>query len=209
MIKWSRGSTTTGERGQCAMDFPSYTKNVENELNKLTHYTKRIQQISNNEKENVNLDITNVEIIPFFESLVQRYSSIDMIGQKVIVNLEINTIKNEMYVDLLHFSNVMDNLIENAIKYTVKPTIIVDVRVSDTSDGLEISVKDNGIGMSSTDKKHVFEKYYRVKREETKRKVGFGLGLTYVKSIVDAHGGNIIVNSKLNEGSEFILMLKS
>ncbi len=185
-----------------------YTQNVDNELNKLTHYTQRIQQISNNEKQNVNLEKTIIEIVPFFESLQQRYSASQKNEREVTVNLHFSTSKKEFHVDLLHFSNVMDNLIENAIKYTVNSTVVVDIGVADTTDGLRISVRDNGIGISSADKKRIFDKFYRVKRDETKNKAGFGLGLTYVKSIIDAHAGNITVNSNLNEGSEFIITLK-
>jgi len=180
-----------------------YTQKIENELNKLTHYTKRIQQISNNEKENVQLNKTEIKISPIFESLQQKYSAED-----IDIKLNINTIKDIFNVDLLHFSNVMDNLIENAIKYNSNSSVKIDIEVSDISAGLKISVKDNGIGISSMDQKLIFDKFYRVKRNETKRKVGFGLGLTYVKSIIEAHGGDITVNSKLNEGSEFIINLK-
>ncbi len=185
-----------------------YTQNIENELNKLTHYTQRIQQISNNEKQNVSLEKTKIEIVPFFVSLQQRYSTSEKNEREVVVNLHIDTSKKEMQVDLLHFSNVMDNLIENAIKYTVNSAIIIDIQITDTTDGLIIAVRDNGIGISPMDKKRIFDKFYRVKRDETKNKAGFGLGLTYVKSIIEAHGGNITVNSNLNEGSEFIITLK-
>lgn len=185
-----------------------YTQNIENELNKLTHYTQRIQQISNNEKQSVSLEKTKIEIVPFFVSLQQRYSTSEKNEREVVVNLHIDTSKKEMQVDLLHFSNVMDNLIENAIKYTVNSTVIIYIQITDTTDGLIIAVQDNGIGISSMDKKRIFDKFYRVKRDETKNKVGFGLGLTYVKSIIEAHGGNITVNSNLNEGSEFIITLK-
>lgn len=185
-----------------------YVDNIEIALNKLTYYTKRIQQISNNEKSNVVLDKTAVEIIPFFESLRQHYASEEHEG-KIIIKLQIRTSKKMMDVDLLHFSNVMDNLVENAIKYTVHPTVLIDISVTDIAgDGLKISVKDNGIGISPADKKYIFDKFYRIKREETKNKMGFGLGLTYVKSIIEAHGGDITVNSKLNEGSEFIITFK-
>lgn len=184
-----------------------YTQNVENELNKLTHYTQRIQQISNNEKQNVSIEKTMIEILPFFESLQQRYDSSED-GREIVLNLHINTSKKEFLVDLLHFSNVMDNLIENAIKYTVNSPVVIDIEIADTTEGLRISVRDNGIGISSADKKRIFEKFYRVKRDETKNKAGFGLGLTYVKSIIDAHCGNITVNSNMNEGSEFIITLK-
>ena len=149
-----------------------------------------------------------MKIIPFFESLQDQYNSSKEGNQEVVVNLHIKTLRKDISVDILHFSNVMDNLIENAIKYTDKPIIIVDIEITDTKDGIRVSVRDNGIGISSADKKHIFEKYFRAKRHEVKRKSGFGLGLTYVKNIIEAHGGNITVNSNLNEGSEFIITLK-
>lgn len=187
-----------------------YVDNIQTALNKLTYYTKRIQQISNNEKGVVVLDKTEVEIIPFFESLRQRYILLGNHEREIIIKLQFGTSKKVMEVDLLHFSNVMDNLVENALKYTVNPTVIIDISVTDIADGgLKISVKDNGIGISSSDKKYIFDKFYRVKKEETKNKMGFGLGLTYVKSIIEAHRGDITVNSRLNEGSEFIIILKS
>ena len=185
-----------------------YTRNIRTDLNKLTYYTQRIQQISNNEKGNLQLNPTRVEIIPFFESLKNRYESAENGLAETVLYVEIATSKKEMKVDLLHFSNVMDNLVENAIKYTPMHPVVIHIRVSDAAEGLNISVKDSGIGISSTDKKYVFDKFYRVKREETKNKVGFGLGLTYVKSIVEEHGGTISVNSELNKGSEFIITLK-
>lgn len=185
-----------------------YSNNIQLELNKLTHYTTRIQQISNNEKGSLALNKTKIAIFPFFESLKQRYNLSGESDTKTSVNLEIATSIKEMCVDLLHFSNVMDNLIENAIKYSVKPVVEIDIKVTDVSEGLSISVKDNGIGISYIDKKHIFDKFYRVKRAETKDRMGFGLGLTYVKSIVDAHDATIAVVSKLNEGSEFIITLK-
>lgn len=180
-----------------------YTQKIENELNKLTYYTKRIQQISNNEKENVQLNKTEIKIKPFFESLQQEYAT-----ENIDIKLNICTIKDTLNVDPLHFSNVMDNLIENSIKYNLHSFVKIELTVSDISDGLKISVKDNGIGISPMDQKLIFDKFYRIKRKETKNKIGFGLGLMYVKSIIEAHGGDIIVNSKLNEGSEFIITLK-
>lgn len=114
----------------------TYIENTETELNKLTHYTQRIQQISNNEKQEVNLEKTNIEIVPFFESLQQRYGSSDISERKITVNLNINTSKKELCVDVLHFSNVMDNLIENAIKYTINPIVIIDINILDSPPGV-------------------------------------------------------------------------
>ncbi len=194
-----------GERGRAL----EYVKSIEMDLNKLTQYTKRIQQISNNEKQYVMMNRTEVEIVPFFKSLQKRYAVSEDHQRKVILNLMVETAKQVMCVDMLHFSNVMDNLVENAIKYTVATPVIINIDVTDTTnDELKISVTDNGIGISTADKKQIFDRFYRVNRTETKGKTGFGLGLTYVKSIVEAHGGTISVSSELNKGSEFVIIFQ-
>jgi len=183
-----------------------YAGNTLTELNKLTTYTERIQHISNNDKGSINLNKVGVELVPFFEELSSRYSSSSDEARSISVELMINTAKKQLNVDMLHFSNVMDNLIENAIKYT-DGDVLLNVEVSDIDKGLEISIRDNGIGISEKELPHVFDKFYRSNRKEARNKFGFGLGLTYVKSIVEAHGGTITAQSKLNKGSEFTITL--
>lgn len=100
----------------------------------------------------------------------------------------------------------MDNLVENAIKY-VKGDLTLILSASDINNKLKISVKDNGISISKSDQKYIFDKYYRSKNRFTRQKTGFGLGLTYVKSIVEAHNGSIDVHSKIGKGSEFIVCM--
>jgi two-component system, OmpR family, phosphate regulon sensor histidine kinase PhoR len=181
-----------------------YAGNTLTELNKLTAYTERIQQISNNDKGNIVLNRVAIELVPFFEGLKARYSSTSNEARNISVDIRINTAKKQLNADLLHFSNVMDNLIENAIKYT-EGNVAITVETADSGKGLEISIQDNGIGISDKELPLIFDKFYRSNRKETKNKFGFGLGLTYVKSIVEAHGGFITVQSKLNEGSVFTI----
>lgn len=80
-------------------------------------------------------------------------------------------------------------------------------RTVDLNNKLFISISDNGIGISKDNLKLIFSRFYRAKREETKHKLGFGLGLTYTKSIIEAHGGNITVSSTINEGSKFVIAI--
>jgi signal transduction histidine kinase len=182
-----------------------YACNTLVELNKLTAYTERIQQISNNIKGSVALNKEQIEIRPFFESLLQRYAQ-DNEEKKVVINLVINTVKSFITADLLHFSNVIDNLVENAIKYSDNE-VNINISVTDLQNELQIVVEDNGMGISAYDLKFIFDRFYRSNRKEMKNKAGFGLGLTYVKSIVEEHGGTIIAESRLNEGSKFILKM--
>ena len=107
-------------------------------------------------------------------------------------------------VNEVHFTNVIYNLLDNAVKYCSKPPEII-IRTKDEKDGITISVKDNGIGISPKAQAYVFEKFYRVQTGDVHTVKGFGLGLSYVKSIIDAHKGLVSIKSELNKGSEFKL----
>ena len=185
----------------------SYAEKTRIELNKLTAYTERIQQISNNEKVNILLNKTEVEIEPLIRSIKEHYSDAENTKKKVNIQTNVCTKNKFLFVDVLHFSNVLDNLVENAIKYS-NFEVSININVVDSNGGIKISVKDDGLGISAFDLKFIFDRFYRSNRKELKSKTGFGLGLTYVKSIVEAHGGSISVTSKLNEGSEFVIFLK-
>ena len=106
--------------------------------------------------------------------------------------------------DQTHLANVIYNLLDNANKYsTDTPEILV--RTRNVSGGVEVIVEDHGIGMNKESLKQIFEKFYRVHTGNLHDVKGFGLGLSYVKAITDAHDGKIDVKSELGQGSSFIL----
>lgn len=179
-----------------------YAGKTMNELNKLTAYTQRIQQISNNEKGNFSINITTLQLTDFFTSIIGKYNK----DERLKIDFINESRRTEFSADIIHFSNVIENLIENAIKYSTENPEI-RIRISDANNKLRITVSDNGIGIANEDLKRIFDKYYRVNRKETKNKPGFGLGLTYVKSVIDAHGAAISVESRLNEGSTFCIII--
>lgn len=179
-----------------------YAENVLLELNKLTAYTERIQHISNNSKEDVILNMTDIEIRPFFESVVEKYSTIS--DKQVNIELEISSTHTFIHADLLHFSNVIENLLENAIKYSGEQTNII-IHISDDNKNLKIAIKDNGFGISKIDINYIFDRFYRSKTKNIQKRTGFGLGLTYVKAIVEAHKGKVKVTSEVGVGSEFTI----
>lgn len=109
--------------------------------------------------------------------------------------------------DRMHMINIIDNLLENAVKYSrEKAEIEIDYRKCD-NDHIRISVKDNGLGIPKSEQGHVFEKFYRGRIGFEKDIAGMGLGLAYVRMLVEAHRGNIRMESELNHGSTFIIEL--
>lgn len=104
--------------------------------------------------------------------------------------------------DKTHLSNILHNLMDNGIKYSEGAPLLT-VRTEDTKTGVKVSVSDRGIGMTKEDQRQVFEKFFRVHTGNRHDVKGFGLGLSYVKAIVDAHGGKVSVDSTLGEGSTF------
>ena len=111
-----------------------------------------------------------------------------------------------LYADKIHFTNVIFNLLDNANKYIHRsPEIIISTENSYS--GIIISVKDNGPGISKANQKKIFEKLYRIPSGNIHNVKGFGLGLSYVKAIIEQHGGKITLESELNTGSNFIIYL--
>ncbi len=100
---------------------------------------------------------------------------------------------------------VIVNLLDNAIKYSKSPRIIISTR--STEDKMILSVKDNGMGIEKKQIKNIFKKFFRVRKDDTYISKGFGLGLSFVKKIVTAHGGKIKVESEPAKGSNFTIEL--
>ena len=117
--------------------------------------------------------------------------------------------ESDIFVDELQFTNVIFNLLDNALKYMredVDPQLKITTSNPDPST-LEIRVADNGIGINKEDVKHIFEKFYRVPTGNRHDVKGFGLGLAYVKKMISAFDGQISVDSELGKGSTFIIRL--
>jgi signal transduction histidine kinase len=113
-----------------------------------------------------------------------------------------------IYVDEMHFTNVIFNLMDNALKYKkVNEPLSLSVRTWNANDNYMISITDNGIGIRKEDLKKIFDKFYRVSTGNRHDVKGFGLGLAYVKQIIEAHKGSIRAESEPGVGTTFIIVL--
>ena len=108
--------------------------------------------------------------------------------------------------DKVHLTNLVYNLLDNANKYSPKKPVII-VRTENTSNGIILTIEDNGIGISKGEQKKIFDKLYRVPTGNIQDVRGFGLGLSYVKAIVEEHHGRISVESEINKGTKFKIFL--
>ncbi len=126
--------------------------------------------------------------------------------KKATADIQLNATNDMVLADEVHFNNLVRNLMDNAIKYS-KPDEPLHLRISTSSNQKYISIyiEDNGIGMSRETMSRVFEKFYRAHTGNVHNVKGFGLGLTYVKAMVEAHNGYIKVDSVAGKGSTFTI----
>jgi len=122
------------------------------------------------------------------------------------IELDLNAQNDLINGDEVHMRNLISNLVDNAVKYS-KERLVLKVSSYNNGKNLVLRFDDNGIGMSKETVRRIFEKFYRAHTGNLHNVKGFGLGLSYVKTIVDAHEGRIKVESSIGKGSSFTLEL--
>lgn len=172
-------------------------------LQKLNTYVEKIQEISKGEEGKIEFEWQLIELNSFVNKLTKKYD--DRTDKLIHFKIEIQEDIN-FQTDILHFSNIIDNLIENSIKYSDKE-VVINIKAYILMNNIIIHYKDNGWGISELEKKRIFEKFFRSNSAEKRKKSGFGLGLSYVHLIIQNMGGKIKVESKEKEFTEFIIYL--
>ena len=182
-----------------------YAKIIGQESNRLTKQVEKVLQIALIDKGELNLKNVKINLNQLIEKVSSPFMlKIERFGGELILNLPKQTVW--LCADELHFGNIINNLIDNALKYKREQPLIT-ISIQELNATIEIKVEDNGIGMSKIDQERIFEKFYRVESGNIHNIKGFGLGLSYVKKIVDIYNGKVKVESKLNQGSVFIIQL--
>lgn len=135
-------------------------------------------------------------------------SSVEMLlaEKEAKVETDFRATQTMVFADRLHLINVLGNLLSNALKYS-KGVPEIKIKTQNTSSGVSIEVEDKGMGIPSKYLKYIFQKYYRVPTGDVHNIKGFGIGLSYVKRVVEASGGEVKVESVLGEGSIFTIFL--
>jgi len=178
---------------------------IKKENSRMNKKVETILQIASLDKKEIDFRYENVSLHSIIEHSVE---TIDIIIQQRqgIIRLKLNADMPYVYGDGEHLTNLVNNLLDNAIKYSEgSPEITIDTRNIDR--GILMSVEDKGIGMTKNVQSRIFERFYRQTSGNVHDVKGFGLGLNYARAIVDAHSGNITVHSEPGKGSRFDVFL--
>lgn len=183
----------------------SYIEMISEENKRLGTLVESVLQTSILEKGELKVNPTEVDI---HNLIVTAAGNLNMRTEKALGKIELNLVAetHTIQADKIHTQNVITNLIDNALKYTERaPEIIISTE--NTEEGIIISFKDNGIGISKENQRKIFDKLYRVPTGNVHNVRGFGLGLSYVSAIVKLHNGGIDVQSDIDQGSTFRVYL--
>ncbi|MCE7996637.1 MAG: HAMP domain-containing histidine kinase [Roseivirga sp.] len=182
-----------------------YAELIDNEGQRLKSQVDKILQMALIDSGNFKLEKKQLDLHELIGKVAKNFELV-VNERDGLLKLDLHADMHVIVADETHLNNIIYNLLDNAVKYTdEKPEITVSTVDSDK--GIELRISDNGIGMGEDVQKFVFDKFYRAESGNLHNVKGFGLGLSYVKSVIDAHKGRIILDSKRNKGSEFSIFL--
>ncbi|HNX56526.1 MAG TPA: HAMP domain-containing sensor histidine kinase [Prolixibacteraceae bacterium] len=183
-----------------------YVKIVGQQNKRLSAHVEKLLQMATIEKTKLKLHLENIELNAFVADTIQEFKN-SQNGRSYSVKVESAVENAHIKADKLHFSNLIFNILDNAIKYChTTPEIIISL--TENKRHYFISFEDNGIGIPAEERKRIFNRFYRVPTGNIHDVKGFGLGLDYVKKIVQRHGWHIKVMENTRKGTTFILETK-
>ena len=182
-----------------------YLKMIREENKRMHAQVENVLRISKLERNELNISKEGISLHDLIEDAISHVELIieDKQGH---IETELMATKSSVLANETHFTNVLVNILDNAIKYSPNPPIIT-VTTENVGNNVLVSIKDEGSGMSKAVAKRVFEKFYREHTGNIHNVKGHGLGLAYVKRIVEDHSGHIQVTSEKEKGSTFTIKL--
>jgi len=182
-----------------------YSSMIKEENKRMNKQVEKILQAARLEKEEIKLNLQKLDVHQVINKVADNFA-LQVQEKNGTLTLHLKAPNPIIEADEVHFSNIIFNLLDNALKYSDK---VPHIEVETLSSGgvISIKVKDNGIGMNKETQSRIFEKFYRAHTGNIHNVKGFGLGLSYVKAIVEAHNGKIKVESTQGKGSTFTMLL--
>lgn len=180
-----------------------FTGIIKEENVRMNKHVETILQSALMDRQELKVHPVEIDVHLLLHSLVDNYE-LQLADKQGSVEWKLNAANHVVEADETHFTNMLSNLLDNAIKYS-KEQLLIRVSTHSTNKHMVIRIDDNGIGMNKETVKRIFEKFYRAHTGNVHNVKGFGLGMSYVKSVIDAHKGRIKVDSTIGKGSSFIV----
>ncbi len=178
---------------------------IKTENNRLESQVEKVLQVAKLEENKIELSLKKLDLHKIITSAAKVHQVVvQQLEGYVSCDLEAENFM--IYADEVHITNIIHNIIDNGIKYS-KEQPLISIFTENDKNGISISISDDGIGMTNEQMSHVFEKFYRVPKGSVHDVKGFGIGLFYVKYVIEQHKGKVSVESKKNEGSTFTIWL--
>jgi signal transduction histidine kinase len=185
--------------------FTSYIESIQEETARLTQLVDKVLETSALDKEQMQLDKKEFDIHQVIRSAVKSFDLIRK-EQNASIELSLTAEAHMIFGDETHITAAICSLLDNAFKYSKAPARIA-ITTTNKGNTVLVSIADKGIGIDMETKHQLFERFFRGNTGNLHDVKGYGIGLSYVKTIVEVHGGSISVKSSVGEGSEFILIL--
>jgi two-component system phosphate regulon sensor histidine kinase PhoR len=183
----------------------AYLDLAQNELKRLSTMTDKILNLSVSDSKGIGLESKQLDLQMLMQQVI---ASMKLVWekQKATVHTQVEGNDFKLTGNKIHLSNVIYNLLDNAVKYSKAPAD-VHIILKDEGHQLVLTVKDHGIGIPEEYKKKVFENFFRVPQGDVHNVKGYGLGLSYVSQVIQAHQGRVAVESTVGKGSSFSIKL--
>jgi two-component system phosphate regulon sensor histidine kinase PhoR len=181
-----------------------YATIIKNQTEHLQNQVEQLLKAASSESKNLPLQKEDIDATQLIEQALSKVQPL-IEEKRARIEIKMEDGNGKLHADKTHLELAVVNLLENALKYSIEPRIVVET--GSAEDDFYISVKDNGVGIEKKYLKSIFKKFYRVPTGDIHNVKGFGLGLNFVKRIIDAHNGKIRVNSLPGIGTEFRLFI--